>query len=145
LFVAAPDVPVGHNPFSVALADFNEDGILDLATANRGSLDISVRLGNGDGTFREPRLTSVRTQPADWVAAGDMNGDGILDLVVADGAGLIAMFRGLGDGTFAQGQILEVDIDPDFATLADVNRDGRLDIIPGSRQKDGFGVLLGQP
>ena len=42
---------VGTAPISFASADFNHDGNPDLATANSGSNDVSILLGNGSGTF----------------------------------------------------------------------------------------------
>src|SRR5438445_7901646 len=60
----AADFPVGTNPSSVVVGDFNGDGKQDLAVANNRSDNISVLLGNGDGTF----------QPAANYAAGACSG-----------------------------------------------------------------------
>jgi len=49
-FGAANHFAAGANPGSVAVGDFDNDGKLDLATANQGSWDVSVLLGNGDGS-----------------------------------------------------------------------------------------------
>jgi len=65
----------------VAVGDFNGDGRLDLATANFDSNDVSVLLGNGDGTFSEAPAFGAGYDP-DSVAVGDFNGDGKLDLAV---------------------------------------------------------------
>src|SRR2546429_6198795 len=51
-FQPAQASATGSAPVSVAVGDFNGDGKLDLATANSGGYDVSVLLGNGDGTFR---------------------------------------------------------------------------------------------
>ncbi len=50
-FTARVDYPVGANPSSVVVGDFNGDGVPDFATANFGANTVSVLLGNGDGTF----------------------------------------------------------------------------------------------
>ena len=71
----------GANPVSVAVGDFDADGKLDLATANQGGDDVSVLLGNGDGTFRTPSNISIGSAPTS-MAVGDFNGDGKLDLGV---------------------------------------------------------------
>ncbi len=79
----AQNYGAGDSPISVAVADFNGDGRLDLAVANQLSDDVSVFLGNGDGSFQAPR-----TFPAGsfaWsMAAGDFNRDGRPDLAIAN-------------------------------------------------------------
>ena len=67
--------------------DFNGDGRTDLAVANNGSSDVSVLLGNGDGTFQAQVTYAVGSDPV-AIVAGDFNGDGRTDLAVAnEGAG----------------------------------------------------------
>ncbi len=84
----------------MAVGDFNGDGKLDLAVANFATNDVSVLLGNGDGTFQTAMNFGAGTQPESLVT-GDFNGDGILDLAVAnDSAGNVSMLVGNGDGTF---------------------------------------------
>ena len=56
-----PQFAVGNEPSAVVLGDVNGDRVLDLALANNGSNDVSVLLGNGDGSF----------QPQQRFAAGD--------------------------------------------------------------------------
>jgi len=71
------------------VADFNGDGIPDLAVANLASM--TILLGNGDGTFNAaPSLPASGS-----VAVADFNGDGIPDLWISG-----AVFLGNGDGTF---------------------------------------------
>src|SRR5690349_6794616 len=48
-FGAPTNFTVGTNPYSVAVGDFNRDGSPDVATANYGSGNVSVALGNGSG------------------------------------------------------------------------------------------------
>ena len=82
-FAAAVNYPVGTEPRTVAVGDFNGDGKLDLAVANEGSNNVSVLLGKGDGTFQTAVNYAVGSTPAS-VAGGDFNGDGKLDLAVAN-------------------------------------------------------------
>ena len=80
--------------------DFNGDGRTDLAIANSGSSDVSVLLGNGDGTFQPQVTYAVGIDPYALVA-GDFNGDGRPDLAVANsGSNDVSVLLGNGDGTF---------------------------------------------
>ncbi|HEY6385579.1 MAG TPA: VCBS repeat-containing protein, partial [Candidatus Acidoferrum sp.] len=93
-------VGVNTAPTPVAVGDFNGDGIPDLLVSNRGTNNVSVLLGNGDGTFQAPINTAVGTLPS-AVVVGDFNGDGKLDLAVANsGDGTVTVLFGNGDGTF---------------------------------------------
>ena len=74
---------VGSAPDALVAGDFNGDGRTDLAVANYGSNDVSVLLGNGDGTFQNQVLTRWGSYPHALVA-GDFNGDGRTDLAVAN-------------------------------------------------------------
>jgi hypothetical protein len=77
--------PVGAQPFSVAVGDFNGDGKPDLATANFFSNTATVLLGDGTGNFATAASSPepVGTQPQS-VAVGDFNGDGKPDLATAN-------------------------------------------------------------
>lgn len=89
-------VPSGSSPDSVAVGDFNGDGKLDLAIANGGSNNVSVLIGNGDGTFKAP-LNSGVSGPGS-LAVGDFNGDGIMDVATTNTG--VSILLGKGDGTF---------------------------------------------
>src|SRR5262249_29795717 len=86
-FIAHRVFATGVNPFSVAVGDFNGDGVQDLAVANEDlpSFDgsVSVLLGNGDGTFRAAVNFGAGAHPVS-VAVDDLNGDGVQDLAVAN-------------------------------------------------------------
>src|SRR5215467_7993313 len=73
----------GRAPESVAVGDFNGDGTPDLAVANIGSNNVSVLLGNGDGSFQAAQDFGAGIWPIS-VAVGDFNGDGKPDLAVAN-------------------------------------------------------------
>ena len=72
--------------------DFNGDGIADLATGGYDTDNVSILIGNGDGTFT---VKSTFSTGAGQLAEGDFNGDGLLDLAM-DGS----VWLGKGDGTF---------------------------------------------
>jgi hypothetical protein len=73
----------GDLPYSVAVGDFNGDGIADLVTANVAGNSASVLLGNGDGTFTLAASPAAGTDPLS-AATGDFNGDGLSDIAAAD-------------------------------------------------------------
>ncbi|MEW6278890.1 MAG: FG-GAP-like repeat-containing protein, partial [Candidatus Eremiobacterota bacterium] len=133
----------GQLPTSVAVGDLNADGRLDLATANSGSNDGSVLLGNGDGTFQAAQNFPVGPVP-DSVALGDLNGDGRLDLATTNRFGNNAsVLLGNGDGTFLPAQNFPVGVNPHGLALGDVNGDGRLDLAAANLGSDDVAVLLG--
>lgn len=150
----------------VSLADLNGNGKLDILLADSIANDVSVLMGNGNGTFQTPFVfSSGGTIPATVVPI-DLNGDGIPDLVVANqtccsGDATVAVFLGNGDGTFRQPAIYDAGglafdnngLGPAEIAVIDVNRDGKPDIVVATcgaptatncGSSDGFiGVLLG--
>ncbi len=103
---------------------------LDLALLDRGTNQIAVLLGNGDGTFQPP----IETQTAyGQVLPGDLNNDGKLDFVMlGSGAPIpVGIMLGNGDGTFQPPQFYSTRFDGQepFFTLADFTSDGDTDVL----------------
>jgi hypothetical protein len=71
-------------PYSIAITDFNLDGVPDVAVANFGLSTVSVLLGVGDGTFEAPISTGEMGNNSYGVAVGDFNGDGVPDVATAN-------------------------------------------------------------
>ena len=113
--------------------DFNGDGRLDLAVANVGSNDVSVLLGNGNGTFRPQVTYAVGSDPIALVT-GDFNGDGRTDLAVANfGSNDVSVLLGNGDGTFGSQVTYAVGSDPIALVTGDFLGDGRTDLAVDQR------------
>ena len=117
---------------SLAAADFNDDGRLDLAVTGNDANDCYLRVlrGNGDGTFASE---DIRGGSCGSVLASDFDGDGIPDLVVVSTQGTTSFFRGLGDGRFAEpidsGSVVSPEgDDQQMAAVGDFNLDGKPDI-----------------
>jgi hypothetical protein len=114
-----------YPPYSVAAADFNNDGNLDLAVGNLGGGgSVSVFLGDGTGHFG-----AAREYPGggNRVIVGDFNGDGKLDLVAWPGVYGVAELLGNGDGTFQPAVTYPASGDP--GAVGDLNGDHKLDLI----------------
>src|SRR6266566_3096794 len=136
----------------IAEGDFNGDGKLDLAVTDYSNNNVSVLLGNGDGTFQAPRTFPVGIHPAQ-VAVGDFNGDGILDLAVADygcsqechpsPSNTVLVLLGNGDGTFRPAPNLTVGNGPAGVAVADLNGDGKPDLVVANFDDNTLSVLLG--
>ena len=141
----AINTPLGTAPSGLVVADFNSDGRLDIATAAEG---VDVRLGNGDGSFLAPISNLLPTLAiTQGLVAGDFNGDGNVDLVAIEqgvGTPLIHTLLGNGDGTFNTTTTTEsfpTGFSPPIA--ADVNGDGKLDLVALNAGAGTVGVLLG--
>ena len=138
----------GNNPSSIAIADLDSDGQLDIATSNYGddpdfdSNTITVLLGNGDGTFRDTPELNVGENPAS-IAIGDVDGNGALDLVTADETShTVSVVLGNGNGTFG---IPEYGAGqrPRSLAAADLDGDGSMDLAVANIYSSTLSVLLG--
>ena len=87
-----------ESPTALVARDFDGDGHVDVALAS--TADVSVFLGQGDGTFGDP-ISYAAGPGRRSLAAGHFDADGDLDLVVAnDSSGQVTVLMGSGDGTF---------------------------------------------
>jgi uncharacterized repeat protein (TIGR01451 family) len=141
--VAPVHLTVGGAPNGLATGDFNGDGKVDAAASARGTNNVSLVLGNGDGTFNAGVTIGVGTDP-DSAVAGDFNRDGNLDLAVANsGSGNASVLLGNGDGTFQTPVAYTLGTTPRSIATADFNRDGRIDLVSANDGSGNVSVLLG--
>jgi len=125
----------------VIVGDFNGDGKADLGVANFSTYtgagaangNVTVFLGNGDGTFQSPRVFPAGTSPI-WMATGDFNGDGKADLAVVDNVywsnGYVDVLLGNGDGTFQE--FVPYSLGTDHArtvAIASIRKNGTADLV----------------
>jgi uncharacterized repeat protein (TIGR01451 family) len=120
---------VGTFPYDIVAADFNGDGKLDLAVANSGGTNISVLLGNGDGTFESAVNYDAGAPNPAFLAKGDFNNDGKTDLAAASTSDMVSILLGNGDGSFQAPKVLTVSSGP--IVVADFNLDGLSDLAVG--------------
>ena len=132
-------VRAGSSPASVVAGNFNGDGKLDLAVANAGSNNVSMLLGNGDGTFK-PALNSGVLGPGS-LAVGDFNGDGKLDLAVTNAG--VSILLGNGDGAFRAPVTYATGNSPSSVAVGDFNRDGKLDLVEANFSTGNVTILSG--
>jgi hypothetical protein len=143
----AEDDPEEPAPL-VVTADFNRDGIADLARVGEAGASsegrvLSVLLGQPGGGFRDSGSDPVLGSDPKSLVTGDFNGDGIPDLLVGDGSGAVTEW--LGDGTgrlVSAGEIAHLGSVSAIA-VADFNRDGTLDVAVADSIGSQVTVLLG--
>lgn len=143
-----------NNSYALAVGDLDNDGFDDIVVSNQRyeqgvdhHTGVAIYINNGDGTFRQgPRYPTDGFAANPWqsVEIGDVDGDGKPDLVVLNSANAccqpiqvpsVSVMRGNGDGTFqtAVSYLLSIypntQVSPGKLTVADVNGDGKPDVL----------------
>ena len=127
----------------MAIGDLDGDGKPDLAVANFLNHDVSVLLGNGDGTFAAQRRFAARSLPQS-VAIGDLDGDGNPDLAVANASSDdVSILLGNGDGTFAPQRRFAAGDVPLSVAIGDLNGDGNPDVAVANQASGDVSILVG--
>lgn len=136
-------ISVGPGPTSIAVADFNGDGIPDAASSIVGNQTVDIELGNGDGSFSQLKNLDVGVRP-NAVAAADLNRDGKQDLVVANlKSDTVSVLLGIGDGSFLPEETYGTEVGPTELVVGDLNEDGIPDIVVANNGDNSVSVLFG--
>jgi hypothetical protein len=155
-YTNAADIGTSQNACSVAVADFNKDGLQDLAIATNTGDNVAIRLGNGTGGFTGS--TNVPVGPAshpghgiqpNQVVTGDFNSDGNPDFATSNYyTGSVSIRLGDGAGGFtgetATSEITTgVNADATSLAIGDFNGDGKQDLAVANPFSSTVSILLG--
>lgn len=142
-FSSAATVGVQTTPRSIAIADFNSDGIQDVAVSNQGSNSVSIRIGDGAGGFSGSTNVSVASTPRTVVTA-DFNGDGNMDIATANsGASNVSIRLGDGTGGFSGSTNVAVSSGAYSIAIGDFNGDGNADFASANNSAGSVSIRLG--
>ena len=151
LFAPAPGSPIAvDRPGNILVGDMNSDRKLDLVVASGNTRKVLVLPGKGDGQFGATLSQTTVPDPPGELALGDVNGDGKLDVALAshDSYGVVLL---LGDG---KGGLSVAPTSPIVMRLgqhphthglafADMNRDGKLDLVTVNSTDNDISIALG--
>ncbi len=148
---------LGTHPTVLAIADFNNDGIPDIAVSHKVSQDVTVLLGRGNvgGDLFKPQITTTFAfGDVDALVAGDFNGDGNEDLAFAAASGsTMQIALGMGSGLFQPAIRFPIHTAPSafgpvqITSIAagDFNGDGATDVVVSNRITSAVTVQLRTP
>src|SRR5215470_14277360 len=143
-YAPAVNYPVKLAPRGAVCADFNGDGLMDLAVVSNGNPTANedggggIVFGYGYITLQPPRSINAGRNPF-ALATSDFNRDGRPDLATIDSSG-VEVLLGHGDGTFASAIYLQTAALPTAVTVADLDGDGNPDLVVAASS---ISVLLG--
>ncbi len=148
---SAPTIKVVNpGPGPIAICDFNEDGFLDLATGQSGTI-VDIILNDGTGNFLAPTSFVMSQSPFDILAA-DLNNDGHTDIASCNygsnpGDYNLTVRLGNGNGTFQNVQLINAAYSLDLANVSgiaagDVDNDGDIDLIVSQNASNDMSIYL---
>ncbi len=149
-FTTGASFSVGSGPTSqptaIAVADFTEDGKLDIAVGVSPDSIIEIFAGDGAGNFALINTINNVVNPVS-VAVSDFNQDGFSDLVVANGqSNTVTLFLGRGDGSFwiTSTPPLTTLSSPVQVLVSDFSNDGVPDLMVVNANNNSINTLPGK-
>ncbi|CAF5032043.1 unnamed protein product, partial [Rotaria sp. Silwood1] len=146
-FAQAINYPTGYySPLFISVGDFNNDNLLDFASANYDSYSLSIYLGKGNATFQKRIWLSTDVYYSEFLVVGDLNNDTKDDIVASFSySSKIGVFLGYGDGNFQDMKTYSTDIgtDPYCAVLSDFNKDTIVDIAVLNPENSSINIFFG--
>jgi hypothetical protein len=128
-FAERGSIPAGPGPWALAIADFNDDGLLDVVFSDFDTGEVSIAMATDASTFEVTTTIDIGSSASD-VVIEDYDADGDLDILVADyGGGSIEVLEADGDG-FVQKSI-DTDPNPLEFEFVDLDQDGLPDLVVG--------------
>jgi hypothetical protein len=121
------------------LVDVDRDGRLDLVSAHPRAGEVHVRRGDGHGDFGRADVIALGRQVFE-VSSEDFDADGAIDLLVTQ-LRHVAVLRGDGRGGFHAQPRVKVGQAPSYAFVADVDRNGRRELVLASNDDGGIDVV----
>jgi len=143
-FVRVDSHVVSPQPEFFAIADFNRDGLDDVAVSSPNSKEVNLLLGNADGSFAPGTVLSLDDPPG-WIAAGRLNSDDSPDLTVADQRGaavFVLLNRHDGTGTFSPPSKRSVGFSPFAVAIANFDGQNGDDLALSDRAGSQVAILL---
>ena len=143
-----------YKPVSIVASDFNNDGNTDFAVANNTQGTVTIRLGDGTGSFASPITVTVPASSTNGITVADINGDGLPDFIVNSyGDGSAYIVKNNGSGSFSYLSTTTVGASSLAIAVGDLNGDrsnipsGLLGIDDNNTPYpyDGFGYSGGTP
>ena len=138
------DLPNGNTPSPNEGADFNADGIIDMAIANTQNTQVSILMGDGIDGY-EPEVSYTADLRVRGIGILDADGDGDDDIVTANRSGNnMSLLLNDGSGVFAAPIHFETEGNNETSlAVADANGDGIMDAFVGAYNSQDIALMLG--
>ncbi len=142
-FLRVGNISIGAQPVDIEIADFNMDGAIDVAFANRSGMNVSIVFLNSSGNIVSTQTIDV-PGAAVGIRTADFDRDGDVDLAVAISSpvGKAVIVRNDGDGQFSIAQQLGSFTSTRDLAVGDVNLDGWPDVLVADSDQDRVHIFL---